>query len=451
MVKRLPRISPEKLDDAICNIIDLRGFSLAVLLDRLASLPPAVQKRVVAKIEDLLFFHPGRGRRLLDRIEKALGKVHPDCIPNLIAAAADILARRRKGNFAPGKNLQKKALQVLSAEGDFVRKGKAVEILSAADDVAFIPAILKGVVNALGIIDQYGGFIFTETALFALKRMGGDCLLRLMVNPSSVQASQQLRLAWKAGREEELKQVTTFLQGLKDDFAQTMLKVVDLSEFGLPFMAMIGEGLQHQDKWVRQMATSALTKVQSEESSERLERMLTDPAPEVRLMAVSSMGNFPSSVTGEKLVRFAGNESEAMDIRMNALYALFSQKNGPALEALSTSPTPSVAINAQGLRALLMSHEKGLKALADILPGLPAPRMPELLHFLMELARPEDLPRLLEIGNGLSKGGRADTFLEFLVAFLRNRAGPTLEKTIEALPTPQRTAVKALQSGIPEK
>ena len=59
-VKRLEKVSQKRLNDAICDIIDLGGYSVAVLLESLKGFSPELQLAIVKKIEDFLYFHPRR-------------------------------------------------------------------------------------------------------------------------------------------------------------------------------------------------------------------------------------------------------------------------------------------------------------------------------------------------------------------------------------------------------
>ncbi len=445
-VLRLANLRPGRLDAAICDIIDLRGLSLAVLLHQMPALPARVQRRVAAKIEDFLFFHPGKGRRVMKRLVAAIGRVAPACQPHLLAALADVAARVRQPPIDLA-DLGSAARAVLESKADLTRKGKAVEILACGRTPEHVPLIIHFLQTALGGIEGYANYQFTETALFALKRLGGESLLRLLVNPSAVDANRQLRLEWRHHPEDHLKATVRTLQGLDEQVPAVLLKVVELSEYALPFIAMVREGLDHPDKWVRQVAAAAMAKVTDQAGFEQIDRMLRDPAVEVRLMAISSLGSYSIETTGERLTGIALNEGEVPEIRMNALYALYGQKNRGALETVRQSPSPGIATNAAGLHALLQPREEGLKDLLEEIGSRPGEARTELFPYLLELAQPDDLGRLLQFQDALPEASRREEFLGLLGAFLRKNAGPALERALERLAPPQRKAVRLLIDG----
>jgi len=445
-VGKLACTKSQVLTDAICDIIDLRGCALAVLLAGVPRLPPRVQKEAAAKIEDLLFFHPNRGRKVMSRLINAVKKSDISCRPHFIAAMADVVARSgKKWNFQ--EDLSEEAAWVLDSDADFMRKGKAVEIISYANRPDYLPKILKSMRNAFSRIENYANYHFTEACLFALKHLGGEGLLRLIINPNSPDANQQFRIQWREKDASNIRDVLAELQQWNEDLAQLVLKVVDLSEFNVHFTAMIHQGLKHTDKWVRQIATASVAKVGADAGFENLGKMLADPASEVRLMAVGSLGNYPADISGSLLIDIALKESESLDLRLNALYALFMQKNRAALEKLVLSPTLVISINAKGLASLLMPREKGLKNLLDSLDKIPGESFSDCFHYLMELALPEDLPELMKTHKTFSEGRRGNQFIDFLAAFLRNKAGPTLDKVISTLDLAEQSAIKVIQKG----
>ncbi|HOY66396.1 MAG TPA: HEAT repeat domain-containing protein [Candidatus Ozemobacteraceae bacterium] len=447
-VRRLGRVPEAKLDDAICDVIDLKGLSVAVLLAGMPGLEPERQKRVAVKIEDFLFFHPGRGRKLLPRLLQTIGRCDPACHRHLVSAFADVAnragTRRRTDVPVPAAE----AAAMLAGEVDLVRQGKAVEILAMGHDPVHIPAILDVMKRALKNIDQYAGFHFIETALFALRQIGGDSVLRLMVNPSAPAIHTQFRLEWQNRSPELAKAALNAILALGEDFAGLILKVVDLAEFNLPFLAMIQEGMNHPDKWVRQMAVESMSKIADAASPEQLGRMLNDPAPEVRLMAVSSLGGCPADRTGTILAEIAGREQETYEIRMNALYALFSQKNRAELEKLAASTTRFVALHATGLASMLQKREDGLERLLETLGSRSPEELKDMAHYILELARPEDVAKLLEARKRLRDEPRADAFFAILRLFLEQRRGPALDKALAGLPESERRALNVLETGV---
>ncbi|HNW35657.1 MAG TPA: HEAT repeat domain-containing protein, partial [Candidatus Ozemobacteraceae bacterium] len=336
----------------------------------------------------------------------------------------------------------------LARDIDLIRQGKAVEILAMGKDPACIPLIFDVMKRALKNIDQYAGFHFTETALFALRLLGGDSMLRLMVNPTSPTLHTQFRLEWQSKSPELAKSVLNAILDLGDDFAGLILKVIDLAEFNLPFLAMIQEGLTHPDKWIRQMAVESMAKIADASAPEHLGRMLTDPAPEVRLMAVSSLGGCPADRTGSLLAEIASHENETYEIRMNALYALFSQKNRAELEKLGSSPTHFVELHSRGLAAMLQRRDEGLDCLLEIIGTRSPEDIKDFAHYILELARPEDIAKLLETRKRLKDAMRTDAFFEILRQFLEQRRGPALEKALAALPEVERRALDVLNTGV---
>lgn len=446
-VRRLIRYSGKKLDTRICDIIDLGGYSLAVLLQRLPRLPEKVQEHVSQRIEDFLFFHPDRGRKMAPRLYKAIKEAAPPCRPYLLSAMADVIARSGD-RFAVEGDLGAEAFELLESDADWIRRGKAVELLTHFGTRMALPSLIKHLGDALDGVDGYANFTFTETVLFALKRLGGESLLRLLINPQSTAAMSGLRLEWRDRSPEEIQAALAALRPLNESFSQLLLKVVDLSEFALPFIAMVQEGLNHSDKWIRQVAVDSFAKIGRQTDTEQLLRMLSDPALEVRLMAVHALGAAPAAKTGERLISITLNESDGMELRMNALYGLFGQKNREGLETAAGSPTAAIALNARGLLALLGPREEGLKDLLVRVSALPTAQMAELFHYLHELARPEDLSALLTTHAGLRDESARAAFLIFLDRFLHARSGPGLDKAMEALKPQERLALDTLRSGL---
>jgi HEAT repeat protein len=442
-VKRLRTFSGSKLDAAICDIIDQKGFALAVLIKGMHLLPGTVQIRIARKIEDFLFFHPNQGRRVLKRLAEAIPGVDLRCRPHLVSALADVTARSGE-TPPPIEDLKETAREVLASATDLARKGKAVEMLAQGDDVGAIPLILRNLVQAVDQIDQFANYQFSETCLFALKKLGGEGFIRVLINPESTAAQQQFRLEWRDRPEQINTAVLSAIRTLSEDFPRVLLKVVELSEFSVPFAAMVQEGLAHPDKWVRQSAAACAKKLSDEGSLEHLQRMLNDSSLEVRLMAVSSLGGYPPDMTGEILTRLGCNEGETLEIRMNALYALFNQKNVTALGTLIQCSNRTISTHAQGTAALLMAREDGLDALLKSFAVLPLDALPPLTHYVGELARIEDLPVLIRGLNSLAEGKRRIPLLEFLTAFLKKQAGPTLDKAMAALADPERRALHIL-------
>jgi len=439
---KIAKVPSNQLDEKICDFIDLRGFALAVLLKRLPSFPPEIQKKIALRIEDFLFTYPERGSKLVSRLAEASRKCDLPCRQNLIAATADVL-NRSEGEVKLNEDISEIALFVLTSDTDFVRKGKSVEILSHNDSYQHIPQILKVLDSAQNGIETYANFNFAETVLFALKRLAGDGFLRLMINPQSSKALLQFKFDWRHRPRELMEKALAAIETLSEGFPQLLLKIIDLSEFNLPFLAMIQEGMLHSDKWVRQAATEAFSKIGNEIGLEQLFEMLKDPAQEVRMMAVTTLGHFPTPEVGEKLFAIAGSENENSDIRMNALYALFNQKNLKALEALRESPSQAVSINASGLSSLLMPREEGVDFLIAATHQISVNALPELFHYLMEIAGPEDISKLVKSYSRIKEDKR-EPFLHFISSFLKNKAGPKLDKALSELTEGERTAISVI-------
>ena len=106
-----------------------------------------------------------------------------------------------------------------------------------------------------------------------------------------------------------------------------------------------------------------------------------------------------------------------------------------------------VAVNAQGLNALLMPREEGLKELLSQLPAVPPSRMHDLFHYLMELSRPDDLRSVIGVDAALKTAPQRKAFLPFLQMFMKNKAGPTLTKALTALKEKDRLALEVLSRG----
>jgi len=445
LVRRLTRFSGRRLDARVCDLIDQKGFGLAMLLRGLGRLPGPVQHRAAERIEDFLFFHPRRGRKLMGRLVAALAAVEPHTRPHLVSAIADVAGKARDYSGLPA-DVGAAATEVLASDADLTRKGRAAEILGNVGSVADIQSILNVMVVALKNIEAYPGFSYVETALFALKRLGGDSFLRLLINSRSTPAMAQFRLEWREHREEEIRTALAAVAALSEDTSEALLKVVELSEYNLPFLSMIQEGLSHDNKWIRQSAAASMGRLTGDTGLESLLRMLGDQAPEVRLMAVQSLGSFPMRRTGERLHVLAVSEAEVPEIRMNALYALYNQKNLNALENLTGCASPLVAMNALGLAALLMPREDGLRRLLEAFRASPMPGLAHLFHYLLELGRAEDLGLVLSYQQGMDDPARREVYLDFLARFLASKEGPGLEKALAALGPGERSAVSGLRS-----
>ncbi len=443
LVLGLQNLSGKKLTNSICDIIDAGGYSIAVLLDMVPGMPVPLQQQIVRKIEDFFYFHPENGAKLFKRLKKALAGADHSCRASLLAAMADISENVADGDFAIS-DMGEHALTVLESDVDLGRLSKAVEIIVKASEHKSIPIIIKLMIKSISGIDKFQNYQFIETSLLALKRLGGEPVLRLLINPSSEAATRQLRLEWRTVNEALLNETFSALQLLDTDFAQVMLKVVDLSDFNLPFIAMINEGISHNDKWVRQTAVASMKKASEALSPEVLSRMLNDTASEVRLMAATSLGGFSADQTGGLLEELASRQGESREIRLNALYALFAQKNLAALTGLAVQPDSlQIATHAQGLASLLMPHEDGLKSQLQAFCLVKSELMGDAGHYLMELAEPEDLEILIK-AHAAGKETHRERLIEFIRQFIEKKAGPRLEVAMAKLTVAEQKALKLL-------
>lgn len=442
-VKALVNVPARRFNDAVCDIIDAGGYSVAVLLDTLPELPVALQQQAVRKIEDFFYFHPENGVKLFSRLKKALEKVDQSCRPGILSAMADISEKADDRDFTVS-DLGEYALAVLESDADLGRQSKAIEVAVKALEYGCIPFIIKIMKKATTELDNFQNYQFIETSLLALKRLGGEPIIRLLINPGSDSASRQLRLEWRGMKDVLLSEAFSVLRTLDADFAQMMLKVVDLSDFNLPFVAMINEGVSHDDKWVRQAAVASMKKASEALSPEVLSRMLNDSASEVRMMAATSLGGFSAEQTGSLLEELAGRQGEAREIRLNALYALFAQKNLPALKNLAAQPDDmQIAANALGLSVLLMPHDEGLATILNVFGLSRAETVGDLSHYLMELSDPEDIGKLIKAHSGGNETCR-ERLIEFIKQFAARKAGPRLDAAIGKLSENEQKALKAL-------
>ena len=446
-VMSLKNVPQKKLDDAICDIIDEGGYSLAVLLDRMNRLSVKRQQRVAQKIEDFLYFHPASGKKLISRMKKSLEKVHESCVPSILTSIIDVSEKTSVG-VVHFPELFDKALVVMNADVDLPRKSRVLNIIVEAECRGCIPLIIDNMKKAVVGLHKYENYNFIEASLLALKRLGGEPILRLLIDPDSVDAIHQLRLEWRSHKEENLAKAVKAIKELDENFAQVLLKVIDLSEFNLPFISMIKEGLSHNSKWVRQTAAASMKSVGEALSVEAVTRMLNDPASEVRLMAVSSLGGFDASITGEMLEKLASKDGESIDLRLNALYALYAQKNLASLKLLSSLDNMRIAVNAQGLSALLMPHEDGLKQLLARFVILKNEFLNDIAYYLLELLEPKDIKELVKFHKQCNNETHKERLLSLIRTFIEKGKGPHLDKAIQALSEGERKAIQLLNNSI---
>jgi hypothetical protein len=443
-VMKLDKVPAKKLDDAICDIIDMRGYSLAVLLDAMPNFSAEIQLRIARKIEDFLYFHPESGKKILGRLKKALDVADPLCRASLFSALADITDALEDNDYEAGR-LGTAAVSILNSDADLARKSKAIEVMVKAGETRGIPLIIKTMINSIVGLDQYQNYQFIETALLSLKRLGGEEVIKLLINPASDAAIKQLRVEWRNVEPQLLNDTLSIMQKLDSDFAQVMLKVVDLSDFNLPFVAMLKEGAAHSDKWVRQVAVEALQKATEALNPEVLSRMLNDSAAEVRLMAASSLGAFSREQTGEILEELAQRSGESLEIRLNALYALYAQKNNAALTNLcETAGEMTVSLNAQGLAALHMPKEEGRRRMLETFLAVKSELLNEAGHYLMEMLEADDIKFLIASHAESSNETHRERLIIFMRSFLEKKSGPKLDLAVSRLGEAEQKAVKML-------
>ena len=68
----------------------------------------------------------------------------------------------------------------------------------------------------------------------------------------------------------------------------------------------------------------------------------------------------------------------------------------------------------------------------------------ELHHYLMEVSKPEDLKKLVTLHGQLPPGHHRENFLEFFAAFLCNKSGPALDRSIQELSPAEQLAIQGL-------
>ncbi len=443
-VYELKNVSKRKLNDAICDIIDLGGYSIAVMVDTMPELEAGLQLEIAKKLEDFFYFHPENGRKLFGRIKKTLPLVDESVRKHFIASLSDISAEMEDGEKELGM-LGDEALAILQSEADLMRMSKAIEIAVKGSRKDSMPHIINLMKKSIKNLDEYQGYQFIETALLAMKSLGGESILRLMINPASANALKQLRMEWREADESLTNNVLNALEAVDEDFAQVMLKVIELSEFSLPFAAMINEGLSHPDKWVRQAAAGTMQKASEGLEPEALSRLLNDEAPEVRLMAVTSLGGFTAAQTGGLLESIAMKSDETMDIRLNALYALYSQRNLAALISIvKASDNLKIKTNANSMAAMLMPHSEGIEHILELYGKASEELLPDVMPYLTELVEPEDIHTLIEV-HGKSTGQVRERMLNLIHIVLEQKAGHRLDSAIDKLPMAEQEAIKMLK------
>ena len=72
MVADLENIEEERLNDAVCDIIDIGSKPIGFLIESLPQMSEEVGSAVVQKLEDFFYFHPEKGSRVVDRLKQSV-------------------------------------------------------------------------------------------------------------------------------------------------------------------------------------------------------------------------------------------------------------------------------------------------------------------------------------------------------------------------------------------
>ena len=163
-------------------------------------------------------------------------------------------------------------------------------------------------------------------------------------------------------------------------------------------------------------------------------------------MAVSSLGGYSAEQTGDLLESLVRKPGETVGLRMNALYALYSQKNLPVLEKLCSEPDAKIALNAMGLSALLRPKKDGFADLMKVFAGLSGERATELQYYLLELADPEDIGILIDYHKNADSALKKENCISLIRAFLLKKAGPRLSGAISTLSDGEKKALDLLSA-----
>jgi len=105
-------------------------------------------------------------------------------------------------------------------------------------------------------------------------------------------------------------------------------------------------------------------------------------------------------------------------------------------------------LHALGLACLLQDRDDGLERLIETLGNQSAEDVKDIAHYILEIARPEDVAKLLEARKRLADAVRTDAFFEIIRLFLEKQRGPSLDKALAALPATERNALDVLGTGV---
>jgi hypothetical protein len=146
------------------------------------------------------------------------------------------------------------------------------------------------------------------------------------------------------------------------------------------------------------------------------------------------------------LEELAARQGDSLEIRLNALYALFAQKNRAALENLagSSSDNLRIAVNAQGLAALLMPREEGAKRMLRAFVDTVSDLVLEAGHYLLEILEPEDVEILIVAHASAVNETQRERLIDFLRVFVVKKAGPRLDHARSRLSEAEQKALAIL-------
>ena len=166
MIADLENIEENKLNDAVCDIIDIGNKPISLLIESLPEMSEEVGKTVVQKLEDFFYFNPEKGEKNIDVLKKSIKNVPENYRAGLLSALSDILdAVDDTGNIISSMNQE--ALEVLKSDADIARISKAVEILVRAEETKSIPVIINLMNKNTSLLDKYEYYQFIETSLLS--------------------------------------------------------------------------------------------------------------------------------------------------------------------------------------------------------------------------------------------------------------------------------------------
>ena len=142
MIADLENIEENRLNDAVCDIIDIGSKPIVMLIEALPDMSEEVGGIVVQKLEDFFYFHPEKGEKVVERLKKSVREAPERYRAGLLSALSDILeAIDESGETI--STMGEEAMSVLCSNTDITRIGKAIEILIRAEKYDSIPHIIK--------------------------------------------------------------------------------------------------------------------------------------------------------------------------------------------------------------------------------------------------------------------------------------------------------------------